>query len=285
MPPRREWHAARAARDPLSPVASLLRTAQRALAPCRKRTACAALPTDTAFLAGSRAPAKTAHTLFRRLADPCNKFSPGSVQALASQAPIALRKPVNVRVTSLAHQIWSQVVDQGDMVVDATCGRGADTLWLANAVGPTGTVHAFDIQDEAIRSSRVMIEEAALPGGTGHVSFVHDSHANMQAHLPKDAAIMLTCFNLGYLPSGDKSLTTQAESTLAGLKAASETTAPGGLISIISYTHHPGGRREFEAVQDFASKLPPEMWLSSETHFRNRQVAPALFNIYRLPSR
>ena len=62
----------------------------------------------------------------------------------------------------------------------------------------------------------------------------------VQVHLPRDAAVMLTCFNLGYLPSGNKSLTTQADSTLAGLKAAAKVTAPGGLISIISYTHHPG---------------------------------------------
>lgn len=44
-----------------------------------------------------------------------------------------------------------------------------------------------------------------------------------------------------------------------------------------------GGREEFEAIQDFASKLPPDTWLASETHFRNRQIAPVLFNIYKLP--
>ena len=58
----------------------------------------------------------------------------------------AVRKPVNVRVTTLAHQIWGQLVSQGDVVVDATCGRGADTFWLAHAVGPQGVVYALDIQ-------------------------------------------------------------------------------------------------------------------------------------------
>lgn len=73
----------------------------------------------------------------------------------------AVRKPVNVRVTSLAHQIWSQVLSQGDLVVDATCGRGADTLWLANAVGPQGIVYALDIQ--------VGLTERTAPGPTTEV--------------------------------------------------------------------------------------------------------------------
>lgn len=76
------------------------------------------------------------------------------------QTPSALRKPANVRVTSLAHQIWSQVLSQGNLVVDATCGRGADTLWLAKAVGPQGIVYALDIQ------VRLEVENGLSPSHT-----------------------------------------------------------------------------------------------------------------------
>lgn len=48
------------------------------------------------------------------------------------------------RLTSVAQDIWTAYVQEGDAVVDATAGNGGDTLWLARAVGPQGSVSAFD---------------------------------------------------------------------------------------------------------------------------------------------
>lgn len=48
------------------------------------------------------------------------------------------------RLTSVAQDIWTAYVQEGDAVVDATAGNGRDTLWLAKAVGPQGSVYAFD---------------------------------------------------------------------------------------------------------------------------------------------
>ncbi len=48
------------------------------------------------------------------------------------------------RLTSVAQDIWTAYVQAGDSVVDATAGNGGDTLWLAKAVGPQGSVYAFD---------------------------------------------------------------------------------------------------------------------------------------------
>ena len=42
--------------------------------------------------------------------------------------------------------VWAGFAREGDTVVDATCGNGHDSKWLAQAVGPTGTLYAFDIQ-------------------------------------------------------------------------------------------------------------------------------------------
>lgn len=44
----------------------------------------------------------------------------------------------------------------------------------------------------------------------------------------------------GYLPGSDKATTTQASSTLAAVEAACEVLRPGGLLSILCYTGHPG---------------------------------------------
>jgi ubiquinone/menaquinone biosynthesis C-methylase UbiE len=39
-----------------------------------------------------------------------------------------------------------QVLRPGDVAVDATCGNGHDTLFMAQCVGPSGCVHAVDVQ-------------------------------------------------------------------------------------------------------------------------------------------
>lgn len=50
------------------------------------------------------------------------------------------------RMTSIAHSVWDQFVREGQTVVDATCGNGHDTKWLAERIGPSGKIYAFDIQ-------------------------------------------------------------------------------------------------------------------------------------------
>lgn len=44
-----------------------------------------------------------------------------------------------------SHQLL-KVVEPGDFVIDATMGNGHDTAFLAELVGPSGEVFAFDIQ-------------------------------------------------------------------------------------------------------------------------------------------
>ena len=45
-----------------------------------------------------------------------------------------------------SHQLLKEVVELGDFVIDATMGNGHDTAFLAELVGPSGEVFAFDIQ-------------------------------------------------------------------------------------------------------------------------------------------
>jgi Putative rRNA methylase len=52
----------------------------------------------------------------------------------------------------------------------------------------------------------------------------------------------LVAFNLGYLPGVDKTLITMPHTTEMALKASSKLLDSKGLISIIVYAGHPGGR-------------------------------------------
>ena len=59
----------------------------------------------------------------------------------------------------LSHKFISEHVKTGNVCVDATAGRGRDTLFLCNLVGADGIVYAFDIQEEAIQSTIALLNE------------------------------------------------------------------------------------------------------------------------------
>jgi tRNA1(Val) A37 N6-methylase TrmN6 len=149
------------------------------------------------------------------------------------------------RPTEIAHLILRGFLRDGDHAVDATAGNGHDTLFLAQCVGPTGHVHAIDIQQAAIAQARTRIDQAHL---TNRVSWHVADHRHMAALLPKGkfAAVL---FNLGYLPGGDHQKTTSRASTLPALQAAATLLHPGGLLSVLCYPGHPEGAEELRLLQ------------------------------------
>lgn len=223
------------------------------------------------------------------------------------------------RLTNIAQEFWRQVLMQGDTCVDATAGNGHDTAFLAQAVGPTGTVHAFDVAAAALEATRQRVKRSVAAADAPAVHCHHASHADLLQHVaPCSASLVvfnlgmfLCCLGLvgvpwlqhqyippaaamqsllssllksptaGYLPGSDKSTTTQAGSTLAAVEAACETLRPGGLCSILCYTGHPGGTEEYEAVRGLVGGLPPAAWLSSEIRLLNRPTAPVLLLVWK----
>ena len=66
----------------------------------------------------------------------------------SSTGPIA-----TANLIKTAHQLASEAVAAGDVVMDATVGNGHDTLFLTSLVGAGGQVIGFDIQQQAIESA------------------------------------------------------------------------------------------------------------------------------------
>lgn len=50
----------------------------------------------------------------------------------------------------------------------------------------------------------------------------------------------LVCFNLGFLPGGERELITKPGTTIAAIQAALDIVQPSGLVSVLAYTGHPG---------------------------------------------
>ena len=181
-----------------------------------------------------------------------------------------------LRLTELAHRICGQVLEEGDCVIDATVGNGHDTRFLANAVGSSGRVYGFDIQPEAIdltRRTLASIED-------NRVTLITGSHADMGDRIPAEhhGRIKLIMFNLGYLPGGDKEITTQTESTRLALEASCRLLAHDGLISIIAYPGHAGGAEETAAVETFLQQKEVEGWhVERFPKVKETDTAPRLF--------
>lgn len=91
----------------------------------------------------------------------------------------------------------------------------------------------------------------------------------------------LIVYNLGYLPGGDKTITTESSTTLESLQAAFPLIMPGGAISIACYPGHPSGKTEEENVMTFASSLDPQVWSCCHHRWLNRRNAPSLILIQR----
>jgi len=166
----------------------------------------------------------------------------------------------------LAHHFFENLLAQNDHVIDATCGQGFDALKLIQKI-PEGHLYAFDIQDEAIKSTQKKLELFK------NFSLIQQSHETFPNEI-QEGSIKLIVYNLGYLPKTDKTITTKRESTLKSLQNAMKLLAKGGVVSIMCYPGHEEGMHEMEAIFEYVKKLNKFEYLCSSHQLINRDRAP-----------
>lgn len=180
-----------------------------------------------------------------------------------------------------AQKIVANHLRPGDIVIDATAGNGHDTLFLAQAVGPQGRVYAIDIQPQAIERIRQSLEESQLRDRAE--LFVEDHRYLKQVVAPKlSGPIDCAMFNLGYLPHSDKSITTTLASTLPGIEGAFGLLKPGGMMTILAYVGHPGGRDEADGVSAWIESHARELHVDRIQDSSNPE-SPILWVIKKNP--
>ena len=167
------------------------------------------------------------------------------------------------------HQVLQQHLQAGDWALDGTAGNGHDTLHLAQCVGETGQVWAFDIQATALEATRQRLQAANMQAC---VQLIHAGHEQAADYVPQ--GIRAAVFNFGYLPSGDKTITTQAHTSLAALQVALDLLAVGGLLSAMVYSGHSAGALEAEQITQWASTLVQTHYRVLRYQFINQRNAP-----------
>ncbi len=168
---------------------------------------------------------------------------------------------------TISHLLLKEFVGPGDVAIDATCGNGNDTLYLAQLVGPKGKVYALDVQELAINNTRIKLEEHQLLQA---VELIQTSHENIARII--NGKVKAVIFNLGYLPGGDHSLITKPETTIQAIENSMSLITVGGAIIIVIYSGHEGGTGEGEQVYRLAKELPKKYWNTVYIAHINREA-------------
>lgn len=153
----------------------------------------------------------------------------------------------NRSILNMLKKICLENVTKEDITVDMTIGNGYDTLFLA---GISKKVFGFDIQSIAVENTIKLLNN----NNVYNYELFNVSHDKVSEVLNKyKHNIKLILFNLGYLPCGDKSITTKHESTLKAVINGLDMLDDDGLILIVFYPH-PEGKLEAKVVLDYLNQ-------------------------------
>lgn len=184
----------------------------------------------------------------------------------------------------LSKQYFEKLLKPGDIAIDATCGNGHDTLFIASRIltEDSGALYTLDIQKEALKSAKILLQENIPLTHFGRIHFLEMSHETFPSEIAKNS-VKLIIYNLGYLPGGDKAITTESDTTLKSIKNSMELISFEGAISITCYPGHPAGKIEEDLILEFASTLDHRAWNCCHHRFVNREKGPSLLILQKQP--
>jgi hypothetical protein len=168
----------------------------------------------------------------------------------------------------LAHHYWERLLQKGDWA----------NILLEKR--PQGGVIGIDIQQVAISRTNDLLRLHFSEEDRARIHLYCQSHTDFPPLAQKNP-IRLIVYNLGYLPKGNKQMTTMTQNTLISVGNALDLVVPGGAVSITCYPGHEEGLREEKAVLEEVSNLCSATWNVCTHTFSNRPLAPSLIFIQR----
>ena len=169
------------------------------------------------------------------------------------------------KIIPFAHQLIQQHIHKDDIVFDMTMGNGLDTLFLSKLAKH---VYAFDIQEKALKNTSSLLEK----NGILNVTLIQDSHEFASKHYDGELGVIV--FNLGYLPGGDKSISTNPEKTIKAIDTALPLLKVGGIMCITVYPGHKFGKIESELLLKYVTTLHSGQFNVLTYSFINKKNSP-----------
>lgn len=155
-----------------------------------------------------------------------------------------IKRPIH-----LSHDFLAEVLDKESIAVDATMGNGHDTVFLARLAKK---VYAFDVQEQALTKTQERLAQLSLD----NAELILDGHEKVDRYVKE--TIRAAIFNLGYLPSADKTIITKPDTTVTAISKILERLEVGGRLALMIYYGHEGGDIEKDAVLNCIENLPQE---------------------------
>ncbi|MGL5973204.1 MAG: tRNA (mnm(5)s(2)U34)-methyltransferase [Oscillospiraceae bacterium] len=178
-------------------------------------------------------------------------------------------------IVSFSHTLLNQHLSTTDISIDFTLGNGNDAAFLSQLC-IDGFVYGFDTQKIAIENSRNLM----LQKNINNVKLILDSHSNLDKYIDKEIGGGI--FNLGYLPNGDKSITTNFETTKIAILKSLDILKKSGIIVIVCYTGHYGGLDEALSLENFCINLNSKHFNVISYKLINKKLCPFILAIYKV---
>ena len=151
------------------------------------------------------------------------------------------------QITYWCHEIIRSQAEAGGCYIDATMGKGNDTLFLCELAGENGKVLAFDIQQEALDATRELLR---IHGKEQQAELILDGHEHMDRYAMEESTDVI-CFNFGYLPGG-------------------------GMMSLCIYSGGDTGFEEKEKILEYIKGLPGREYTVIVNEYYNRKNCPPM---------
>lgn len=161
-------------------------------------------------------------------------------------------------ISDLAHDIIKKYVLNKNIAIDATLGNGYDTDFL---VKNFSEVYAFDIQSEPCKRYKER--------NISNVQVINDSHHLFNKYIKTEVDCII--YNLGFLPGGDKSITTDHITSLESIKKGLEILRSGGFMLICIYRGHNEGKIEETCILEYLKNIPKNEYGVMIHSYLNRQ--------------
>lgn len=178
----------------------------------------------------------------------------------------------NHQILDMAHLQMKNYITKNDIVIDMTMGNGYDTLFLA---GLAKYVYAFDIQKIAIDATN----KSLIENGFSNYKLILDNHINILSYVKNFKYVI---YNLGYLPHGDKTITTTTESTILSLETTLSHLDCQGIVFMMVYPAHKEGKNESVAIDQYLKNLNQDQFKVLKTSLPYQEhIPPYLLTIYK----
>ena len=166
----------------------------------------------------------------------------------------------------LSHQFMAAHIREGAFCIDATAGKGRDTLFLCRLVGESGWVLALDIQSDAVAQTTALLTGEGMDPRAQVVQDCHSRLGDYAAPCSADGIM----FNFGWLPGGDHNTFSHADTSVAAVRAALDILKVGGVATLCLYYGRQNGTAERDAILDFLPTIDNRRFTVIRGDFANR---------------